>query len=98
MWINGQEYICVDVLAIYFSIIPWVSVKVSQLCLTLCDPWDPFSRQEHWSELPCHSPGDLPNPGIEPRSPALRVDSLPAKLPGKPQCVFFLSKRTIKII
>ena len=39
-----------------------------------------FSRQEHWSGLPCPSPGDLPNPGIEPRSlssPALDADSLP---------------------
>jgi len=81
----SRIYLCgCLILAIYFSIIPWVSVKVAQLCLTLCDPWDPFSRQEHWSELPCHSPGDLPNPGIEPRSPALRVDSLPAKPAGKP--------------
>ena len=35
-----------------------------------------FSRQEYWSALPCPSPGDLPNPGIKPRSPALQVDSL----------------------
>ena len=38
-----------------------------------------FSRQEYWSGLPCPPPEDLPNPGIEPRSPALQVDSLPAK-------------------
>ena len=38
-----------------------------------------FSRQEYWSGLPCPSPGDLPYPGIEPRSPAWQVDSLPAK-------------------
>ena len=43
-----------------------------------------FSRQEYWSGLPLPSPGDLPNPGIEPRSPALLVDSLPAKPQGKP--------------
>ena len=43
-----------------------------------------FSRQEFWSGLPCPSLGDLPNPGIEPRSPALQVDSLPSKSPGKP--------------
>ena len=36
-----------------------------------------FSRQEYWSVLPCPPPGDLPNPGIEPRSPALQADSLP---------------------
>ena len=43
-----------------------------------------FSRQEDWSGLPCPPPGDLPNPGIKLRSPALQADSLPAELPGKP--------------
>ena len=43
-----------------------------------------FSRQECWSELPFPSPGDLPNPGIKPGSPALRVDALPSEPPGKP--------------
>ena len=43
-----------------------------------------FSRQEYWSGLPFPSPGDLPNPGIEPRSPALWADTLTAELPGKP--------------
>ena len=38
-----------------------------------------FSRQEYWRGLPCHPPGDLPNPGIEPRSPALQVDSFPSE-------------------
>ena len=42
-----------------------------------------FSRQEYWSGLPFSSPGDLLNPGIEPRSPTLQVDSLPSELPGK---------------
>ena len=42
-----------------------------------------FSRQEYWSELPCTSPGDLPDPGIEPRSPALQAYSLPSEPPGK---------------
>ena len=41
-----------------------------------------FSREEYWSGLPCSSPGNLPNPGIKPRSPALQADSLPAELPG----------------
>ena len=44
----------------------------------LC-PWD-FSRQEDWSGLPFPSPGDLPNPGIKPRSPALQADSLSTEL------------------
>ena len=43
-----------------------------------------FSRQEHWSGLPFPSPGDLPDPGIELRSPALPEDSLQAEPPGKP--------------
>ena len=41
-----------------------------------------FSRQECWSGLPFPSPGDLPNPGIEPRSPALQADVLPSEPPG----------------
>ena len=60
-----------------------VKVLVAQLCLTLCDPMDcqaplsmGFSRQEYWSGLPFPSPGDLPNSGIEPGSPALQADSL----------------------
>ena len=44
-----------------------------------------FSRQEHWSGLPCPLPRDLPNPGIKPRSPTLQVDSLPPELPGNLQ-------------
>ena len=43
-----------------------------------------FSRQEYCSGLPFPSPGDLPNPGIEPRSPALQADALPSEPPGKP--------------
>ena len=43
-----------------------------------------FSRQEYWSGLPFASPGDLPNPGIEPGSPALQADPLPSEPPGKP--------------
>ena len=43
-----------------------------------------FSRQECWSGLPFPSPGDLPNPGIEPASPALQADSIPSEPPGKP--------------
>ena len=42
-----------------------------------------FSRQEYWSGLPFPSPGDLPDPGIEPRSPTLQADSLPSEPPGK---------------
>ena len=43
-----------------------------------------FSKQEYWSGLSFPSPGDLPNPGIEPRSLALQADSLPDEPPGRP--------------
>ena len=44
-----------------------------------------FSRQGYWNGLPFPSPGDLPDPGIEPTSPALHMDSLPSEPLGKPQ-------------
>ena len=43
-----------------------------------------YSRQEYWSGLPLPSPGDLPDPGIEPGSPMLQPYSLPSEPPGKP--------------
>ena len=46
-------------------------------------PYMGFSRQEYWSGLPFPSPGDLPDPGIEPRSPALQADALLSEPPGK---------------
>ena len=45
-----------------------------------------FSRKEYWSGLPFPSPGGLPNPGIEPRSPALQADSLPIEPVGREYC------------
>ena len=42
-----------------------------------------FSRQEYWSGLPFPSPGDLPHPGIKPKSPALQADALPSEPPEK---------------
>ena len=56
--------------------IPWT--VAAQILLSIG-----FSRQEYWSELPCHPPGDLPDPAIEPRSPALQADPLPSEPPGK---------------
>ena len=44
-----------------------------------------FSRQEYWSRLSCPPPGDLPHPGIEPRSPTLQADSLPLSHQGSPR-------------
>ena len=67
--------------------------EVAQSCPTLSDPMDcspqaplsmRFSRQGYWSGSPFPSPGDLLNPGTEPGSSALRADSLPTELQGKP--------------
>ena len=62
-----------------------VKVLDTHLCLTLCDPMDcslcqaplsmGFSRQEYWSGLPLPTSGDLPNPGMEPKFPALQTGS-----------------------
>ena len=57
----------------------------------LLGPWE-FSRQEYWSGLPCPSPGDLPNPGIQPSSPALQADSLLFEPPRKPATLLVLFK------
>ena len=54
------------------SDIPWTVARQAPLSME-------FSRQEYWNGLPFPTPGDLPNPGIEPRSPALQVDSLPSE-------------------
>ena len=51
-----------------------------------------FSRQ-YWSELPFPSPGDLPNPGVEPKSPVLQEDSLLSEPPGKPHRFFVLNTK-----
>ena len=74
---------------------PHVLCLVTQSCPTLCNPLDyiahkgplsmAFSRQEYWSGLPYLPPGGLPNPGSKPRSPALKVDSLPSEPQGKPK-------------
>ena len=43
-----------------------------------------FASQDYWNGLPFSSPGELPDPGIEPRCPVLQADALPSELPGKP--------------
>ena len=66
-----------------------MEVEVTQLCPTLCDPTDYTvhgilqARMLEWAALSFSK--DLPDPGIEPRSPALQVDSLEAEPPGKPR-------------
>ena len=73
----------------------WCACSVAHLCPTLCSPVDcspqdplsmEFSRQEYWSGLPFPPPGDLPDPGIEPRSsasPTLAGGFFSAEPPGK---------------
>ena len=77
-----------------------VKVLVTQSCLTLCEPMNcvacqvplsvGFPRHEHWNGLPFLPPGDLPDPGIEFRSPTLQADSLLSEPQGKPLFRSFL--------
>ena len=60
------------------SAVLWTATAQAPLSMGL-------SRQEYWSGLPCPSPGDLPNPVIEPRPPTLQVNSLPCEPLGKPK-------------
>ena len=60
-----------------YSAAPWIVAHQAPLPVE-------FSRQEYWSRLPFPSPGDLSNPWIEARSPALQADSLPSEPPRKP--------------
>ena len=69
-----------------------MKVSAAQSCPTLCNPWTAASllcpwnpRQGYWRGLPFPSPGDLPNPGIEPRYSTLQADSLSTEPPGRPK-------------
>ena len=68
-----------------------VKVKVAQSCQTLCSPRDYTVHGIHQTRVmgrqPFPSPGNLPNPRTEPRSPALQADSLLAEPPGKPMAL-----------
>ena len=77
---------------------------VAKSCPTLAAPWTVacqaplsmrFSRQEYWSGLPFPSPGDLPDPGIEPRSPELQADSFPTELQGKPNTLLTVNQTNL---
>ena len=74
-------------------------VLVAHLSPAFCDPWTvacqvplhvEFSRQENWHGWPFPSPGDLPESGIEPRSPTLQADSLPSEAPGSCYPIYFI--------
>ena len=66
---------------VWHSETPWTAAHQTPLSMG-------FPRQEYWSGLPCPSPGDLPNPGVEPRSPALQADSFNAEPSGKSRCPY----------
>ena len=79
------------------SIEVWSEVKLLSRVRLFMTPWTVayqasefmgFFRQEYWSGMPFPSPGDLPDPGIKPPSPALQADALPSEPPGKPQVKF----------
>ena len=67
----------VNSLSLSDSVTPWTVAHQAPLSMG-------FSRQEYWSGLPFPSPGNLPDPGIEPRSPALQACALTSEPPGKP--------------
>ena len=82
------------------SIIQEVAVKLLSRVLLFATPWTvayhtspstEFSRQEYWSGLPFPSPGDLPDPEIEPRSSALQADALLSEPPGNPLVILATS-------
>ena len=71
---------CVSHTVVSDSAIPWTVALQAPLFMD-------FYRQEHWSGFPVPSPGDFPNPGIEPGSPSLQADSLPSEPQEKPFCI-----------
>ena len=74
-WIHSSEVKSLSCVPLFAT--PWTVAYQAPLSMG-------FSRQEYWSGLPFPSPGDLLNPGIEPRCPALQTDTLPSESPGKP--------------
>ena len=72
--------VCQSLIHVQLFATPWTVAHQAPLSMG-------FSRQEYWSGLPFPSPGDLPNPGIKPRSPTFQADSLPSEPPGKPELV-----------
>ena len=69
---------------VWLFVTPWTVACQASLSMG-------FSRQEYWSGSPCPPPGDFPDPGIEPRSPAWQMDSLTLIPPGKPSIVKYLN-------
>ena len=91
IWATGKSYIKINItklLPLRFDNLIGKKVKVKSLHRVFATPWTvayqapqsmELSRQKYWSGLPFPSPGDLPNPGIKPRSPAFQADALPSE-------------------
>ena len=73
------------------SVTPWIVAYLASLSMG-------FSRQEYWSGLPFPSPGDLPDPGIAPGSPALEADALTSEPSGKPMSIYTMSYLYIHLL
>ena len=80
-WNSDQYMHAMSLQLFWLFVAPWTITHQSPLFLA-------FSRQEYWSGLPFRSPGDLPNPGIEPGCPALQADALSSEPPHwkRPWC------------
>ena len=101
------KYLEVHVAITWIGICMKVKVKVKLLSRVrlFATPWTVahqappsmgFSKQEYWSGLPLPSPGDLPDPGIEPRSPAFQADALTSEPPVKPGDMYSDQQKTMK--
>ena len=75
-----QKWKCHLLSYVRLFVTPWTGTHQASLSME-------FSRQEYWSGLPFPSPGDLPDPGMEPRSPTLKEDYLPSEPTGKAICL-----------
>src|SRR5574341_460593 len=91
MWyIQTMEYCCCCLITMSDSFVTlWTVACQAPLSMG-------FPRQEYWNGLPFPSPGDLPDPGIEPRSPALQADSLLTETSGKPKILVGIVKMSFK--
>ena len=74
---------CYSLSRVRLSVTPWTVARQAPLSMEI-------SRKEYLSELPFPSPGDLPDPGIEPRSPELLTDSLPSEPPGNTSSIIIM--------
>ena len=88
-WLSGNYYVYV-LSCFQLFVTPWTVARQASLSMG-------FPRQDYWSGLPFPFPGDLPNPGIKPVSPALQVDSLPLRHQKAQQCYcnYFLKMVTL---